>query len=211
MLGQDSQARARVWLCTELPSPFQKRLGLKEQEAKVHSLRVTGLLGPGAEPGNGAPAPFLAAQPSSSSPGSPQPSKDEAMVWGLGLACRHAGRVKGSLGFRAAPCTAQSGGWLLQTSLKLPLKLRCHISASLCVIGPQSGSSAQEMVQSLLGSSPGLSPSAALMVCSFPTCGAAEPEGCRNQAWELYLRGCHFAWHLPLQLTETLPQQRVLP
>lgn len=123
----------------------------------------------------------------------------------------HAGRVEGSLGFEAAPCTAQSGGWLLQTSLKLPLKLRCHISASLCVTGPQSGSSAQEMVQSLLGSSPGLSPSAALMVCSFPTRGAAEPEGCRNQAWELYLRGYHFTWHLPLKLMETLPQQHVLP
>lgn len=57
VLGKDSQATARVWTCTELPSPFQKTLGPKEQAAKVHSPRVTVLLGPGAEPGNGAPAP----------------------------------------------------------------------------------------------------------------------------------------------------------
>lgn len=43
VLAQDGQVRAQVWPCTQLPSPIQKRLGPKQQQAKRHSPRVTGL------------------------------------------------------------------------------------------------------------------------------------------------------------------------
>lgn len=38
-----------------------------------------------------------------------------------------------------------------------------------------------------------------------------EQQSFRNQAWEFYFQGCHFSWHLPLQFTDTLAQQHLLP